>query len=137
MPLHEALAKAKYLGKDRVNGRECDAFLFPAVHFVSLQDQVFYLDATSHIPIRVSSYADQASREKDAPYWVWTADKLETIPGHVIAVKSTQNHYDRDRNQIFTRTFTVKSIRFDGEYPATMFLADPQPGVQVIDQEGK
>lgn len=96
VPLHEALAKAKYLGEEREGGRECAMFLFSGVKWGAVQDRVFYLDAASHIPVRVSSYPDQASREKGEPDWVWTADKLETFQGHVIPVKSTQIKYNPD-----------------------------------------
>lgn len=137
-PLQEALAKAKYLGKDRVNGRDCDVFLFPGVKWPSIQDQVFFIDTASHIPIRVAGYKDQKSRGEDDPYWVWTADQLETIQGHVIPVKSSQNEYTSPGKKMsFARNFTILSIRFDGDYPPAMFWPELQPGVPTMDREAK
>lgn len=137
VPLHGALANAKYLGKDRVDGRSCDVFLFPAVKWSMVQDQVFSLDAESHVPVRVSAYKDQAGREKGEPLWAWTADKFETIQGHIIPVNSTQIEYNQDGKIARSRAIEIQSIKFDGDYPGTMFWPEPQPGVPTTDFEVK
>jgi len=138
-PLHEALPKAIYLGPDRVNGRECQSFLFKNVHYtVGTQDQVYYLDATSGTPLKVVSYSDEASRTKETPLWTWTCGKLETTQGHEIPAISTSNSYGPDGKTVTgTHTYTVESIKFDQEYAATTFWPVIQPGVPVLDSIAK
>ena len=138
-PLHEALPKSTYFGPDRVNGRECQSFLFKNVQYtVGTQDQVYCLDATSGTPIKVVSYSDEASRTKDTPLWTWTCDKLETKQGHEIPVVSTTNEYKADGKTLGgTHRYTLESSTFDQDYPVTTFWPVIQPGVPVLDSIAK
>jgi len=134
VPLHEALPKSTHLGKDRVAGRDCDNFLFEKVKWFFPQDQVFSLDATSRAPLKVTAFSDQEHRASDTPVWIWTADKVETVQGHAVVTRSTEVAFkDAGKTPTSTRTFTVQSIRFDEEFPASTFWPVVQPGVSVLD----
>lgn len=133
-PLHEALPKAQFLGKGEVIGRECNAFLFPQVRWDVPQDQVFFLDQATSIPLKVEAYRDAASRAQKEPMWVWTARSLDEVQGHFLPLKSTETAYGEDRNSAFTWDYTVDSIEFDKVYPAKTFWPTIQPGVTVFNE---
>ena len=132
-PLYEALPKAQSLGKGEVMGRECNVFLFTQVRWSIPQDQVFYLDKITSIPLKVESFRDKESREKNEPLGVWTAKSLDKIQGHFAPLKSTQTAYSKDGSLSLTWDFTVNSIAFNEEYPASTFWPAFQPGVTVLD----
>ena len=139
-PLQEALPKSTYLGIDRVNGRECKTFLFAKVkHTVGTQELVYSLDAATGTPLKVVSYIDEPSRIKGTPIWTWTCDKLESTQGHEIpAVSTSTSSYVKDgKTVVVTHKFTVESIKFDQDYPASTFWPVIQPGVPVMDSLAK
>lgn len=133
VPLYKSLSKAQYLGKGEVIGRECNLFLFPQVRWAVIQDQVFYLDQATSIPLKVETFRDQASREKKEPLWVWTAQSLDKVQGHFVPLKSTETLYAKDGSPQLAYDFHVESIEFDKEYPASTFTPVFQPGVTVLD----
>jgi hypothetical protein len=135
-PLGEALPDALYLGEVKVNGRDCDLFLFRGVKWGVVQDQVFYLDRASSQPIKVEAFRDEESRVRGAPIWVWIADRLETIQGRLVPVESTQLTYDNTGGaprKLFTNTFRVQSIRFDEELDPALFWPTLAPALPVMD----
>ncbi len=137
-PLQEALPKATVLGAERVNGRDCYAFFYPQADYtLTKQDLVYCLDATMGTPIKITSYLNEATRTKGSPAWTWTCDKLETTQGHEIPAVSTMETYGPDGKSMITHNFTVESIKFDADYPATTFWPTIQTGVTVLDSLAK
>jgi hypothetical protein len=132
-PLHEALREAHYLGQARVLGRGCEAFLFKQVKWFVPQDQVFYLDRATSIPLKVESFSDAEARSREAPLWAWTAEELGEVQGHPVVLRSKQVDYEGQTEPTMTRTFQVESIAFDQTYPASTFWPAKQPGVPVMD----
>jgi hypothetical protein len=130
-PLYKALPKGRPLGHGEVIGRECDIFLFEQVRWAMTQDQVFYLDKETAIPLKVESFRDAAARQKNQSVWVWTAKTLDRVYGHPVTLKSTQTAYAQDGSLMFSWDFDVESIEFDKDYPASTFWPVLQPGVTV------
>lgn len=134
-PLPQALPKAQYLGRGEVIGRECDLFLFRNVRWALPQDQVFFLDNQTAIPLKVESYRDQAAREKGEAMAVWTATSLDDVRGHHVPLHSTLSAPGPEGRPLFTWEYAVESIEFGKDYPASMFWPTIQPGVTVSDAE--
>ena len=132
-PLHQALPKSTYLGQDKVIGRDCEIFLFPQVQWMVPQDQVFYLDKTTGVPLKVDAYRDAAARERNKPLWSWTVESLGEVDGHFVPLKSSEVSFDREGVEVMARQIDVESIAFNKDYPASMFWPVVQPGVTVID----
>jgi len=133
-PLHQAIDKAEYGGKSKVGDREAHAFIFKNVKWFRTQDHVFYIDAASHIPIKVTAYSTAEDRAADRPVWVWSAFKVEEIQGRKIPVISEMVDYDAPGGPISsTLKCEVQSIKFNEVYPASTFWPKEQPGVSVLD----
>ena len=132
-PIHKALPSAAYLGEDRVLNRACHVFLFAQVRWEIPQDHVYYLDKATSVPLKLASYRDQTARDQKKPLWVWTAESLDKVQDHFVSLKSKMIQYAEDLQPGFTWTYSVISIQFDKDYPASMFSPAPQPGVTVLD----
>jgi hypothetical protein len=132
-PLHEALPKATHLGQDKVIGRECEIFLFPQVRWAVTQDQVYYLDKATSIPLRVESYRDTSARERNEPISSWTARSLDEVQGHFVPLNSSQVSYNKEGAEDLTWDFKVESIEFNKDYPNSLFWPTVQPGTTVFD----
>jgi len=128
-PLHVALPKAKSLGPDRVLDRDCDVFLFRGLRWRVPQDHVYYLDRATSIPLKVESYRDEVARDNGQPLWVWTAESLDQVQHHFIALKS--RHVST--KPLTTSIQHVESVVFNKEYPSSAFWPVLQPGVTVLD----
>jgi hypothetical protein len=133
-PLHKALPNGEYLGTDKVLGRECDLFLFPKVRWPVVQDQVFYLDRETAIPLKFVTYRNQEARERKQPAGEWVAESLDKVQGHFIPLKSTLTSKRPDGSNGTVWRYTVKSVAFDKDYPASTFWPTRQPGVIVHDE---
>jgi hypothetical protein len=133
VPLDEAILKAEAVGEDRTLGRPCDTFLFRNVPGTPGQDWIYSLDRETAAPLRVASYANAEDRTADRPVWIWRAESLDPVAGRHFPLRSTMDSY-RGGQHTFVRTFTVESIAYDQEHPATTFRPTIQPGVQVFDQ---
>jgi hypothetical protein len=132
-PLHEALPKGQHLGTAKVMGRECDKFLFPKVRWLVVQDQVFYLDRETSIPLKFEAFRNQESREQKKPVGEWVAESLDKIQGHFVPLKSTLTAKRADGTTLMVWKYTVDSIEFNKEYPASTFWPTPRPGVTMFD----
>jgi hypothetical protein len=133
-PLHKALlTKAKPLGEGKVMGRECNVFLFPQVRWGRPQDQVYFLDKETSIPLKVETYWDEAARLRNDPMGVWTAESLDQDQGYYLPHNSTGITFGPDKAPAYTNQFKVESVVFNKEYPASTFWPTFQPGVNVFD----
>ena len=138
-PIYEALPNARYLGRDRVGGREVDVFLFPRVRWAMVdQDLVYALDTESAIPVRVQSFRSDADRIADRPDWEWAATKLDVVQGHSVVIESEHKTWSRGksappRTLFRNATETVESIEFDGRHPASTFWPQVQGDAKVLD----
>jgi hypothetical protein len=132
-PLHKALRRAAYLGKDRALNRDCDVFLFTQVQWEVPQDQVFYLDKATSIPLKVESFSNEADRKAKRRAWVWAAESLDQVDGHFVALRSNMIAYSANAEPEYTWNFHVQSVAFDKDFPATVFWPVVQPGVDVFD----
>jgi hypothetical protein len=132
-PLNEALSKAEAMGKQEVIGRKCDVFRFPRVQWTAPQDQVFYLDTATAIPLKVEAYRVAADRDGKEPLGVWSAESLDQVHGHFVTMKSNQTEYGKDGTPTFMWKYNVESIEFDKTYNSSMFWPTLQPGVTVFD----
>ena len=132
-PLYEALTKGRPAGQSEVMGRACDEFLFEGVRWDVTQDQVFYLDRQTSVPLKVDSFRDAAARQKGQVFGTWTARSFDRVQGLPMVLKSTQTAYAPDGNLQFTWDFDVQSIEFGKDYPASTFWPVLRPGVTVLD----
>ena len=131
-PLHKALTKAKSLGESRFLDRDCDVFLFEKVRWVSPQDHVYYLDRETSIPLKVKSFKDEASRQKQEPLWVWKAQSVDKVQGHAVPLKSELTTPLAGTASPYVWKYEVKSVEFGKEYPESTFWPTIQPGVDVF-----
>ncbi len=136
-PLHQALPKAQYLGISKCLDRDCDIFLFPQVRWFVTQDQVYYLDKKTSVPLKIEVFRDEASRNKQQPMAVWVAKTLDSAEGHNFPLRSSETAYGKDGNREFLWDFDVKRIHFNEEYPDSTFRPVLQPGVLVLDATTK
>lgn len=128
-PLQVALTKAEALGPDRVLDRDCDVFLFRGLRWRVPQDHVYYLDRATSIPLKVESFRDQAARDNRQPLWVWTAESLDRVQDHFIALKCQHVL----SSPLTTHKYQVESVVFNKDYPSSTFWPVLQPGVSVLD----
>jgi hypothetical protein len=140
VPLHRALPKAQFLGTEKVIGRACDKFLFPAVPWTVVQDQIFYLDQETAIPLKVEAFQDKQAREREKQagerglqFYEWTARSLDVVDGRPIPLKSVTISRDRDGKPRMISEFSVESVIFDKDYPASMFAPTREAGVTIMD----
>lgn len=134
IPLSQALAKATYLGDSHVNGFDCARFLFPRLRLGMIQDQVYHLEKTSGLPVKVESFANDEEREKQRPIWFWEADSLTVVQGHAIPLKSHQREYNytENYNLKMDRTFDVELVKFNEDYPDSTFWPTISPDANVL-----
>ena len=95
-------------------------------------DEVYFLDDATAIPLKVDSYRTQEALGKDRAFVSWTAEKLEIVDGHAIALISATTAYDDDGGVVVTSRQKVDSIRFDAEMPLSTFKPALQPGVLIF-----
>ena len=131
--LTAALPKTQNLGKAEVMHRACNTFLFPRVSWVVPQDQLFYLDEATSIPLKVEAFRNKEARENHRPLWVWVAKSLDKVQGHYVTLQSTQTAFGADGEPAMTWDFNVEKIEFDKDYPRSTFWPKIQPGVTVVD----
>lgn len=131
-PLHKAILKAEYLGEGQVLGRPCRRFLFQQVRWAVPQDQVFWIDEATGVPLKVEAYRVGSAREEGEAQSVWTAEALEDVQGHPVVTRSSQTAYAQGK-PFMGWSYRVESIEFDKDYPASQFWPTFQPGVMVLD----
>ena len=125
--LHKALLKAKPMGTGTALGRECDLFLFEQVRWRVPQDQLYYLDRETGIPLRVEGFPNYADKDKQKWHWIWRAESLEKVGKFYIPFKTVQIHFVQNQ-PAYTWTSTVQSAEFDKDFPASLFWPAAAPG---------
>jgi hypothetical protein len=128
-PLHEALLEVAPSATSKVLGRRCRAFLFKGVRWAAGQDQIYYLDESTSIPLKAEAFPGGASADATGPLWTWTAGAIDTVGGHHLPLESTMKSYA----PAMSWKARVRSIEFDKTYPDSTFWPDLQPGVSVLD----
>jgi hypothetical protein len=132
-PLYKAILKAKPTGTGTILGRECDLFLFEQVPWRMPQDQLYYLDRETGLPLSVEGYPNYAERDKQKQHWVWKAESLDRVGEFDIPLKTVQIHFDQENQPAYTWTSTVQSVEFNKLFPASMFWPADTPDVTFID----
>jgi hypothetical protein len=132
-PLHKAVLKGQELGSARVMGRDCEKFLFLQVRWPVPQDQVFFLDRLTGVPLKVEAYRDAEARERKSPMWVWTAESLKTTDGRHLPSRSTSVAYGPGQSKIYSHSYSLESVEYNKDYPASLFWPKEEPGVTVFD----
>jgi hypothetical protein len=132
-PLHRALLKARPMGTGKTLGRDCDLFLFEQVRWRVPQDQLYYLDRETGLPLRVEGYPNYADRENQKMHWTWEVQSLEKVGEFYIPFKTVDMYFDQKNQPAYTWTTTVQSAEFDRDFPASTFWPAPAPGARVID----
>ncbi len=133
-PLHSAIGSAKRLDPARHLDRDCDRFLFAGVkQGYSISDSVYWLDPETSFPIKVENYQDASQRAAGRPRTVWSAESLDEVGGRHFPLRSSLAMYGAGGELQSERTIVVDEIRFDGEYPASIFWPVLGPGTRVID----
>lgn len=133
-PLHEALGNARFLGKQRVIGRDCDAFLFSRKGRSGQQDQIYCLDEETSLPLKVELYRAAQDRIAGQPFLVWTAKRLDKVQGYSTVREAVQQVYTGPNGKLsMTHEYTVDSIVFNKKFSTSNFWPELQPGVVVFD----
>jgi hypothetical protein len=132
-PLQKAVLKGQELGPSKVMGRDCEQFLFPQVRWPVPQDQVFFLDRLTGVPLKVEAYRDAEARERKSPMWVWTVESLKTTDGRHLPAKSTMVSYGSGQSRMASALSVLESVEYNKDYPASMFWPKEEPGVTVFD----
>jgi hypothetical protein len=132
-PLHKALLKAKPMGTGTILGRECDLFLFEQVRWRVPQDQLYYLDRETGLPLSVEGYPKYTEREKPQQHWVWKAESLDKVGKFYIPLKTVHIHFDQKNQPAYTWTSIVQSVDFNKDFPASTFWPAAAPGATFID----
>lgn len=143
-PLHAALRDARSLGSSRRLGRECEvALLVDKAPASKLQEIVYELDRETGIPLAVRSYATEADRAADRPRTTWEATSFRGVgEGRFWPMTVAKNFYkpgaDGKPELMIKSKITVESLKFDQDYPESLFWPTLQPGATVWDKiEGK
>jgi hypothetical protein len=135
-PLREALPNAEYLGEETGTLGLCDKYLFKNVPArSSLQDQIYYLDHATALPVRVDVLVASGAR-KGQTVLSWAATKVETIQGHPFATESVTTNY-RNKDVVSTVSHEVLSVRYDSDLSSVAFWPTIDPGVPVADAIAK
>jgi hypothetical protein len=132
-PLHRALLRARPMGTGKTLGRDCDLFLFEQVRWRVPQDQLYYLDRETGLPLRVEGYPSYAGRAGQKWHWIWEAESLDKVGKYYIPFKMVKIYFDQKNQPAYTWTTTVQSAEFDKDFPASTFWPAPAPGARVID----
>lgn len=143
-PLHEVIREGQSLGQSRRLGRECEVVLLTGKKFAFKPvDLIYELDRETGFPLAIRSYATETGRQADRPEWTWEATSLERV-GQLLSwpMKSVQVSFKPSQEgkpqPLFTQTITVESLKFDQDYPESLFWPTLQPGATVWDKiEGK
>lgn len=137
-PLYKALKHGQRLDKTRVVDRDCEVVLFPDVRWFIRQDQVFYLDSETGVPLKVEAYRVGTKREPGDKFFDWTATELEQAGGArpMVVKRSTMNNYSEGRPD-FSWDFEVESLVFDRTYPPSTFWPVIGQGVVVTDSAAR
>jgi hypothetical protein len=132
-PLHKALPRADYQGTTEVIGRKCEGFLFEQVRWTRPQDQVFWLDAETSVPLKVEAFKGNDERERGAPVWTWVVESLEQFQGRHIPTKGTQTGFDAKGEITSQSRRELISVHFDRDYPPETFWPKYDPSVAILD----
>jgi hypothetical protein len=137
LPLHKTLLrKASHVGADRHLGRESDTFLFAGVSWSRAPvDLVYCLDHETGVPLEIRCYEGADARRRDLPSWVWDAESLEVVDGHHFPMNSATvaYHAGTSEKQASWR-MQVTELRYNQEYPKSLFWPVIQPGAMVWDR---
>lgn len=137
-PLHMALPRAEHLRSEPFLDRPCEVFRVPEVRGSLVLDHVHHLDGETGIPLQVATYLNSRPFKEERPYAVWKATSIERVQGHPFVMNSTHVTYaPGDGTVTFERTFEVRSLVFDQDYPDSMFFPVIPSGSQVIDAVAK
>jgi hypothetical protein len=137
LPLHNMLLrKASHVGADRHLGRESDIFLFAGVLWAREPvDLVYCLDHETGAPLEIRCYDGPDARRRDLPSWVWDAESFEVVDGHHFPMYSLTVAYraGTSEKQASWR-WHVTQLRYNQEYPKSLFWPVIQPGAMVWDR---
>lgn len=140
IPLHEALATARVLGRSRVLDRDCDVFLFTGRGPHKTLLLVYHLDRATSVPLRVVYHLSEADRLQGRAHYDWTADTLEQGRDYAYVRRGTVLDYSRSKDPAHvysTNVYEITSLILNRDYPEAIFHPAYHPGAIVFDSTTK
>lgn len=132
-PLHEALGKkAETLGSVKIEGRDCDRYLFRSVRWYTLQDHVYDLDGQDSVVLRIQAFAPNAVRNEKSMLWEWKATSIQLKDNRPVATDSRMTAFNEGR-AFGTWDYSVQSMHFNKKTDPSDFWPEMKPGTVVFD----
>jgi hypothetical protein len=141
-PLDTFLAKAAHRGHSKRLGRDCERALITGVQWTyGPVEMVYDLDRETGFPLFIWCYASASDRAAERPTWTWEALSFDQVEeGRRFPLKSVERTFGHQSGtwaEATKRDIQVIDVKFNQDYPASMFWPDTRPKETIWDEIAK